>query len=301
MKQKLFKPVITNEKLVAILALALAITLFTLIKIFFYSETQNQTAKLLRIPENNPVFQQTQQTNHNLSDIRIPILLYRRISVLPPQANNLEKELTVLPEDFELQVAWLKSQGYESVKLSELLAYFNNNQSLPEKPVIFTFDDGYQETINNAPVILKKYDFTGDFGVITQFPGISVGGTSYASWREIKQAKNQGMEIISQTQDNFDGTDSKYTDSFILRNLGDSLKDLKTGLGANVPPILIYPFGRYDARLTQLSQEAGFKMGVSADPGSTLNSKLLMQIPRLKIKGGTSLGEFQNLINSVNE
>lgn len=301
MKQKLFKPVITNEKLVAILALAMAITLFTLIKIFFYSETQNQTAKLLRIPENNPVFQQTQQTNHNLSDIRIPILLYRRISVLPPQANNLEKELTILPEDFELQVAWLKGQGYESVKLSELLAYLNNNQSLPKKPVIFTFDDGYQETINNAPVILKKYGFTGDFGVITQFPGISVGGISYASWREIKQAKNQGMEIISQTQDNFDGTNSKYTDSFILRNLSDSLKDLKTGLGADVPPILIYPFGRYDDRLIKLSQEAGFKMGVSANPGSTLNSKLLMQIPRLTIKSGTSLGEFQNLINSVNE
>lgn len=109
------------------------------------------------------------------------------------------------------------------------------------------------------------------------------------------------MEIISQTQDNFDGTDSKYTDSFILRNLNDSLKDLKIGLGTSVPPILIYPFGRYDARLIKLSQEAGFKMGVSANTGSTHNLKLLMQVPRLKIKGGTSLSEFQNLINSANE
>ena len=59
------------------------------------------------------------------------------------------------PADFERQIAWLAKNGFESFKLSELIAL----DRLPKKAVCITFDDGFENNFTNAFEILKKYDF----------------------------------------------------------------------------------------------------------------------------------------------
>lgn len=295
MKHKLLKPIITNEKLVALLALVFAVSIFSYVRIFFYQNTNTNLKSLLQMPSLNQP-----ETNYSLAEepkseiasgLNVLILMYHHIGPLPNNANELRKDLTVSAENFELQTAWLKGQGYESVSLNELFDYFKTGKTLPKKPVIFTFDDGYEDALTYAPPILKRFGYKGDFGIITQFTGISLGDNQYASWQEIHGAKALGMEMVSHTQDHFDGTDKKYTDSFILRNLKDSQKDLKDNLGANFP-ILIYPFGLYDARYLGLVRQAGFEMGITTKHGQLANAEKLLETPRIRVHGGESLEKF---------
>ena len=302
MKQKLLKPVITNEKLIAALAVIFAVVIFAFFRIFFYQGVLgNARQALLQMPEADNAAQTSERVpdvgSGKNAETRVPILLYRHIGPVAKDADPLQKDRTVSPENFELQVAWLKGQGYESINLSDLLAHFNSQKPLPQKAIVLTFNNGYQDTLAFAPPTLKKYGFTGDFGVITQFPGIAVGESAYASWQSLRQAKGEGMEIVSQTQDNFDGADKKYDNGFILRNLADSQKDLKANLGLSLP-ILIYPFGHYDARYLGLARQAGFSMGLTENSGSLIRADSLMEIPRLEVHGNDSLETFQKLIQT---
>jgi len=151
--------------------------------------------------------------------LKLPILMYHHVGPLPESSDALRNDLTVSPEDFEMQVAFIKGQGFNTISLQNLLDYSQGQFTLPDNPIIFTFDDGYDDAFLNAAPILKKYGLFGSFGVITQFPGISYGTNTYATWDQIKKAKNEGMEIVSHTQDHFDGTSEKYDNIFILETL----------------------------------------------------------------------------------
>ena len=288
---------INNEYLIGGIALVFAIAVFTFWRIFLginpiwqIMPSQMQKTANLAAPLENAASTEKQI-------YPIPILMYHHIGGLPPEADAVRADLTVSAQNFELQVAWLKSQGYQSISLSGLSDLIKNKEKIPEKTIIFTFDDGYAETLQNAPEILKNYGFTGSFAIITQFPGIDYGTNQYATWQQIKQAKAMGMEIVSHTQDHFDGTDKKYDEAFILRNLSDSKKDIKNNLGIDTN-ILVYPFGHYDKRYIQLARQAGFEMGITTQEGSASASSSLMEITRLRVHGQESLEIFQKLFEA---
>ncbi len=229
--------------------------------------------------------------------ITLPILMYHHVGDIPKGAENdlLRKGLTVSPKNFEEQMAWLKAEGYSNVTLQNLLDYSKGEFTMPKNPVIITLDDGYDDAIENAPPILKKYGFTGSFGIITQFPGTHYGTNRYASWQQIKQAKTLGMEIVSHTQDHFDGTNLKYDDAFILRNLTGSKQDIKDNLGLDTQ-ILIYPFGHYDDRYIKLAEKAGFTLGVAIHDHKKISLDKLMEIPRLRVNGDTTIVGFKKML-----
>jgi peptidoglycan/xylan/chitin deacetylase (PgdA/CDA1 family) len=227
--------------------------------------------------------------------VNIPILMYHHVGPLPDQADAVRKDMTVSTDNFELQVAWLKSQGYESITLNDLLQYSKGKFILPQKPVILTFDDGYSDVFDNAVPTLKKWGFVGSFAIITQFPGITQGTNQYATWQQIAQANKDGMEIVSHTQDHFDALNSHYDPGFISRNLGDSRKDLQNNAGIDTK-ILIYPFGHYNTQYIKLAREAGFEMGLTTKFGQKLDMQNLMELPRVRVHGNEDLETFKKVI-----
>ncbi len=238
-------------------------------------------------------------TNKDLKGktLKLPILMYHHIGEVPKEAEKdyIRIGLTVTPESFEAQMAWLKAQGFNSITLENLLSYTKEGFKMPKNPIVISFDDGYEDAILNAPPILKKYGFTGSFAIITQFPGITYGTNKYATWEQIKFAKNQGMEIVSHTQDHFDGTNKTYNESFKLRNLEGSRSDIKSKLGVDTK-ILIYPFGHYDEAYIQVAKKAGFEMGLTTTEGKIVKLDNLMEIPRVRISNSTTISGFKKLL-----
>lgn len=80
---------------------------------------------------------------------KMPILMYHVVDY----PTNDNKYLFVTPRDFEQQIKYMYDKGYTFLFPEELsLAH------TVSKPVVITFDDGYEQTYTNAYKILKKYN-----------------------------------------------------------------------------------------------------------------------------------------------
>lgn len=228
-------------------------------------------------------------------NVKLPILMYHHVGPLPNKPSALRRDLTVSTEDFEAQVKWLADNGYHSIKLKEFYEYSLGRFTLPTKPIIFTFDDGYQDVFSYATPILKKYGFVGSFAIITQFPSTQNGDNTYASWQEIATAYLAGNEIVSHTQNHFDGSNKKYSADFIQKNLCNSKTDIKEHLGFE-SNILIYPYGHYTTQYITEAKNCGFDLGLTVHAGSKINLDNLMEIPRLRIHGNQNFEKFKRLL-----
>lgn len=223
--------------------------------------------------------------------VTVPIFMYHHVGDLPQNPDALRRDLTVSTQNFTQQVEWLKSAGYHSVSLEQLYQSTQGKFELPKKPMVFTFDDGYEDVFLNAVPVLIKNGFIGSFGIVTTFPG----QPDYASWNEILAAKNAGMEIVSHTQDHFDGSNvRKYNSEFIYNNLSGSRKDL---LDHGVTTeILIYPFGHSTPAYIEQAQKAGFVMGLTVRFGKNVDKNDLMYVPRVRVHGQETLLRFQDIL-----
>ena len=102
--------------------------------------------------------------------VSLPILMYHHLLELP-EDTNISTPVTC----FEEQMRALSEAGYHTVSLEDLLAWVEDGVALPDKPILITFDDGYESCYRLAYPILQRYGFQATFFVI----GVSVGKTTY--------------------------------------------------------------------------------------------------------------------------
>lgn len=227
--------------------------------------------------------------------LTIPILMYHHVGDLPKNAGKTQTDLTVSTASFKAQVKWINSNSYTGVSLEDIYLASQNKFAMPKKPVVFTFDDGYSDVFQNAVPILKEYGYTGSFAIITQNPGTTAGNNVYAPWQAIAQAYLGGNEIVSHTQNHFDGSNPKFSANYIYQNLSGSLVDIRQNLGTTTN-ILIYPYGHYSNMYIEQAKKAGFVMGVTVHEGKIINLDDLMKIPRVRVHGAETLQRFEELI-----
>ena len=98
----------------------------------------------------------------NISYKYARVLMYHMISEHLPKNKSKFNRLRVKPKDFERQLIWLKKNEFKSFTLSELVSLKN----IPEKSVVLTFDDGYEDNFVNAFPLLKKYGFKATIYIV---------------------------------------------------------------------------------------------------------------------------------------
>ncbi len=268
------------------------------ITFFHYKKNSIQTdlpyKQTITEEDRKPIEIPKSSLEHNRT-IKIPILMYHHIGDFPKNASPTRKDLTVSTADFKQQIEWIKEKKYTSIKLENIYEYSIGKFLMPEKPVVFTFDDGYADVFDNALPILKNNGFIGSFAIITQYPKTNSGDNFYASWEQVLEAYKNGNEIVSHTQDHFDGKSKKYTNDFIAKNLSGSIEDIKQNLGFNTR-ILIYPYGHYTPQYIELTKKAGFVMGITVHSGDIINLDNLMEVPRVRIHGKEDFEKFKKFL-----
>src|ERR1700732_857402 len=85
----------------------------------------------------------------------LPILCYHNVAMVPKDAPF--KLLYVSPDSFERQLWTLRRLGLRGVSTSEGIARLSNGTS--RGCVVFTFDDGYADTLTTAAPLMKRYGF----------------------------------------------------------------------------------------------------------------------------------------------
>lgn len=224
----------------------------------------------------------------------VPILMYHHVGPLPADADALRRDLTVSAEDFETQVAWLSQVGYVTASLADVYQATQGKLSLPPKSIVFTFDDGYADVFTYAIPTLQKYRMQGSFAVVPGF----LGQTDYATWDMVTQARQLGMEIVSHTENHFDGSSSKFDAKYIQENLEQSLRELESRLGP-IPRILVYPYGHYTPAYIESAQQVGFVMALTTHYGRHVDVHNLMLTPRVRVHGHGTMEKFEESITGI--
>ncbi len=229
-----------------------------------------------------------------LRTARVPILMYHYISEPPPAADIYRKDLSVSPETFAAHLDYLQAQGYTTLHLKDLLSYLATGKpELPEKPVILTFDDGYEDNYLNAFPSLAQRGMTGTFFIITDFATQDRPG--YANWQQLSEMAAAGMEIGSHSRDhpNLAGKDLDY---LVWQALG-SAETIEANTGAH-PHILAYPAGSYDQLVIDVFRSAHYWGAVTTQQGVIQRSDKPFELKRVRMRNTTGVEELANLLQA---
>lgn len=136
--------------------------------------------------------------------VRLPAVMYHHISADPARSNDY----VITPADFEADLRWLRDNGYESVSVSELLAWERGEAELPAKSVLITFDDAQLSFMLYALPLLERYDMCAVVAVVGAYAdeysanGDTNPAYAYMTWQDVAAAAETGrVEIASHTQD----------------------------------------------------------------------------------------------------
>lgn len=244
-----------------------------------------------------PVLADTQRSepawDGTLRRVRVPVLMYHYVSSLPPDADDIRRELTITPDLFRAHLAYLKEQGYSTISFYDLDAALLTGSPLPSRPVILTFDDGYIDHYVNVLPALRDYGFTGTFFIITALADANRG--DYLNWAQIREMADAGMSMESHTKNHVDLRGRDY--DFLVYELLGSLESLAAYTG-QTSHILSYPVGHYDAMTLQVAEQLPIWRAVTTQRGALHTTDNRLEMPRVRVHGGTGPGGLASLLNA---
>ncbi|GAB4446773.1 MAG: hypothetical protein OHK0015_50440 [Chloroflexi bacterium OHK40] len=213
----------------------------------------------------------------------VPILMYHYIREVDAAVDPLGFRLSVRPDRFAEQMAWLERGGFTPLTMRDLAACLRGERHCPERPVAITFDDGYADQAEHALPVLRRYGFPATFYIVTGF----VGREGYMGWEELAALRDAGMELGAHTHSHADLTGLSQSEATREITLSRSL--LEQRLGVEVVSFS-YPAGSYNGALAALVHRLGFSSAVITAPRERV--RMLYHLPRRRVLGGETIEGF---------
>src|SRR3954463_9374772 len=101
--------------------------------------------------------------------LAVPALAYHKVAEIPPGARYRGNYVT--PKQFQDQLRLLRAGGYRSISFAEYLAYRRGEGTLPPKPILITFDDGYRSNLDFALPVLTAAGFSSTVFAVSTLLG----------------------------------------------------------------------------------------------------------------------------------
>lgn len=219
-----------------------------------------------------------------LRRIHAPILMYHYVSPLPPDWDAVRKDLTVLPDLFRAHMEYLFYEGYTPISLYDLNDALLNGRPLPAKPVVLTFDDGYEDHYATVFPMLRQFKFTATFFVITGAADANRPG--YLTWDQIREMSDAGMDMEAHTKNHVE-LDGLTYDELVYEMLG-SLESLAHYTG-HASHMFSFPVGRYDDLTLQVAAQMPIWRAVTTENGALHTTDNRFELSRTRISFDTSV------------
>jgi len=216
----------------------------------------------------------------------VPILMYHHIQIFPGSHNPADADIFVSPHVFETQLQWLAAHNFQTVGLD----YFAHPTPLPKKPIVLTFDDGYEDAYSTAFPLLKKYGFTGTFYPIVN----DIDQSGFLTTGEILEMEKGGLTFGSHTltHPNLTTLSSAqaqqeiYASKIILQRItGTPITDF------------CYPGGTFNAAVETIVQNSGYATATTTVAATNSGTLDPLTLKRVQIKNGTDMGTVPQLNN----
>ncbi|WP_294392505.1 polysaccharide deacetylase family protein [uncultured Clostridium sp.] len=230
-------------------------------------------------------FIDTELTSKNIG---VPVLYYHSVN------KNAENEVTISPEMLEKQLDYINDNEYITITINELYDHLINNQPIPEKSIVITFDDGYMNNYTEAFPLLKERDMKATIFCV----GNSLDGSYYLSKDAIKEMSDYGIDIESHTVNHMHLDTLNYDEQLSeMKNSKDILENIT---GKNVTAIA-YPFGDFNDDSIKAAKEAGYKLAFTTHLGLSDRNDDIYALDRIYISSNYDMNTFKELIKNTSK
>lgn len=222
--------------------------------------------------------------------VRVPILMYHKV-----QAISYSKYY-IATADFKKQIAALKAYGYQTITYQQLMNYRAGLDTPPAKPIMLTFDDGYENYYTDVVPSADPLGYNTTCFVITG----KVGGTNawdtgdnnpvinHLTWPEIDQLNLDPLVDLESHTVNHPQL-ANVNSSTLKSELQNSRATLRSRLGTR-EMFFCYPYGSGASSSTvqQAVRDAGYFMAVAAGGGVEGNCNNKFDLYRVPIYSDTT-------------
>lgn len=223
--------------------------------------------------------------------IHVPVLMYHYIRYMYNPADKLGYALSVTPDNFEKQMAYLTEQGYTTITPDQLYQALEQNGVLPAKPILLTFDDGYKDLRSEALRIIEKYNVKATIFIPTD----RLSMTNYMTWEDLHVVANDShITIAGHTRHHLDLT--TLPQAAMEDEIIQGKAQLERNLGRQID-YFAYPYGAFNDKVVSTVKNAGFKMAFSTIPNGIQSTGSVYALHRLNVSGALDLPHFAQLLN----
>lgn len=210
---------------------------------------------------------------------KVSILTYHSID---DSGSVISTKLSV----FRRQMKFLSEASFNVISLKTLAAFYRENNFPPQKTVVLTFDDGFQNFYTAAYPVLKDYDFTATVFLITDYCGKfndwsgnlpSLEKSKLMSWNEIRELNKSGIEFGAHSRTHPDLT--KTSPDQAIKEIVESKFEIENRLGVGVTDFA-YPYGNYN-RLVKSHAEQNYQTACSTRLGKVDSESDFFALQRL--------------------
>jgi peptidoglycan/xylan/chitin deacetylase (PgdA/CDA1 family) len=208
----------------------------------------------------------------------VPILEYHVLG--RPKTEVPYPELYVPRAAFRKQMDWLDRQGYEAVTLERVEDAWYRGGTLPPKPIVISFDDGYRPQYTFALPQLRKHGWPGVLNLKAE------GSDLYES--NVKAMLQAGWELAAHTINHSDLT--TLEGEALEEEVAGSRKILQREYHVPVKNFC-YPAGQFDETVIAAVEAAGFEGATTEIPGLATKENPY-ELARIEVLGSWGVADL---------
>jgi len=230
--------------------------------------------------------------------MKLAILMYHKVDELRPGVRYPGNY--VAPRAFEQQMDALTMWGYRTISLEQWLDYRDGRlTSLPARPLVVTFDDGYTCFDRNAwPVMRARGMRATVFLVASQ-----IGGYNEWDRDEVREPLLGAERIRTLQAEGVHFGSHSYTHPALAKidpvRARDELVRLRRQvayvLGRGVDT-LAYPFSNQNRAVREMAREAGYRCAVRGKGRMNWKRTDPLGLRRIKVEPETSIDQLRRTL-----
>ena len=216
--------------------------------------------------------------------VTVPILLYHSI----PDQSSTSERYNVSAARFEQQMKLLRDWGYTTLTIEQLVNKLHNGQGFPTRPIVISFDDGYQNVFDNAFPIMERYGFAGTVYIVAN----RLNAEGFMNREALIQLVENGWEVGSHGMTH---TELTQNHALVRQEILQSRLDLNDALGIKVYSFA-YPFGSSDWYISSKVLDYGYFAAVGVGNLSQHSLGTIYNLSRREVQGDANMDDFIELL-----
>ncbi|GIV20479.1 MAG: polysaccharide deacetylase [Armatimonadota bacterium] len=207
----------------------------------------------------------------------VPILMYHNVG-------ERERHLNVSPQSLARQCRLLRMLGFHAITLRELAEHLQARR-LPQRTVVFTFDDALLGVYEHALPVLQHYGWCATVFAVSHRLGKEADWAPRHRHRvmnreHLLELHQHGWEVGAHTLTHPYLTRLSSEDA--RRQIEQCRQELEELTGASVTSFC-YPYGDVNETIVQMVREAGYRMACTVRKGLVRPQDDPFTLPRVPV------------------